>query len=93
MDTNWKLVAPVPCGGTVDVSNDERVSSADGVVSACVRWSSELNFAPETATIVHTNVLKNFYFQLSHVGNIYTVSQKQDTKLLPTTLPNIGRFT
>jgi len=37
----------------VDVSNDERVSSADGVVSACVRWSLGLNFAPDTAAIVH----------------------------------------
>ena len=48
----------------MDVSNDERVSSADGVVSACVRWSSGLNFAPEAATIVHTNdlnlLLSNF---------------------------------
>jgi len=61
MDTNSKLVTPVPCGGRVDVSNDERVSSADGVVFASVRWSSGLNFAPDTATIVHTNVLKNFY--------------------------------
>ena len=55
----------------MDVSNDERVSSDDGVVSACVRWSSGLNFAPETATIVHTNVLKTFTVQRSHVGNIY----------------------
>jgi len=52
----------------VDVSNDERVSSADDVVSACVRWSSELNFAPETATIVHTNVLKTFTDQLPMLG-------------------------
>ena len=43
----------LPCGGRVDVSNDDRVSSADGVVSACVRWSLGLNFAPETAAIVH----------------------------------------
>jgi len=60
MDTNWKLAAPVPCGGTVDVSNDDRVSSADGVVCACVRWSSELNFAPDTAAIVH-KCSYNFY--------------------------------
>jgi len=58
-DTNTEIVTPVPCGGTADASNDkaastfERVSSTDDVVSACVRWFSELNCTSENAAIRH----------------------------------------
>ena len=58
-DTNTEIVTPVPCGGTADASNDkaastfERVSSADDVVSASVRWFSELNCTSENAAIIH----------------------------------------
>ena len=42
------------------------------------------------------SVTRGLIIQFTHVFNfhVYTVSQKkQDTKLLPITLPNIGRFT